>query len=1603
MTDNLGTLVIAPIRPKGTVDTFPTAYSEEIAGGLHTVADKTDVTSERRKWGMMVYETNTSTLYQLIDSGDHDIDNDDNWQIFSAGMIAQDFPPNNVFVIPDADEIVGKRYKTFADALAYCLSTSPSPTNLWNINVFGFVDEIIYQYDYIFVTGVEGTVLTQPVVAYATSAFYSAIFHCEVTQIEYDNMEYYFRVSGGGMGASETPPAPITVETGAVYSNNGQTFTIVSGGTISTIFTKGTGVPGSGGGGGREKGGGGGGGGTLTWVSGVGPATITFDSFGVGGMWCVLNDCIVAKTNTTKWEPVMPMGGHGSGTNYLILNDCPIVWGADGAFDLSSSDHYLVFNQFKDCSITEGTDLRQTYERYAGATLAMHNCLLDKAKINTGNFWDTRLSKNDDTTPFEIVDGSQYNFFNCTVEQNIFCDATPMKSPSTRKNCCMADDYNRGRVVLFGGSIDGSGITNELWEYDSITWSLISPSGTPPSARKEAGMVFDSYNGVCVVFGGEDGSGKLNDLFTWDGYNWNEIAIPPMSRPSARSGFQIAYNSFTQKIIVFGGVDGAGTILGDTWELDVTTWTWNHLTPVASPSARLYGMMAHDGNGNIILYGGITAMSPVPTGNQDTWFWNGTNWSHVASSPNCPTAIGVAGMCQTNIAGGVILFGGLDATFTTLDRTWIWNTGSSLWTEITAMTDKPSPRMQMNMVADGYNGKTVMFGGQSSMGGGSTTYDDTWNYDFTAINWLLMEGKVFNNTELHFYGGTLAMPSFEIKGVTDPYHISVELANVDVNQAITNFSVPQVCMAPYSSTGDYISYDESTYSPYTDHDTHVLLRALMLGGGSSGWSLTGNAGTNPSTNFIGTTDNQDIVFKRNNFQIGKLTTDTTAFGLEAFFMNSTGNSNTAFGAFSFFNNVAGYNNVGLGYCAGKYATNSNEFYLDNQDRGGAPNCDALNALLYGQFNSASIDQRLTLNGRVKLKDITGTSIISPNDGDMWYSAGHLYFQDTTTHDLLAGGGGLIGRTDTGSLWNTFLGSQVGTSITTGYNNTAVGFSSLSGNIAGYNNTAVGYSSLSGNTTGHDNTAVGFSSLSGNIAGGSNTAVGFSSLSGNIAGCGNTAVGFCSLSGNIAGGGNTAVGYSSLAHNTGNNNIAFGVNSLYSNVAGDSNIAVGANSLNTNVSGSNNTAIGMNALYTSTVSGNTAVGHSALFSNTIGIYNTAVGNHTLVANDVGQWNTALGDYALSSNTSGNSNIGIGHAALSGSVSSNNNIAIGDSAGMGCGGDDTIIGWYAGANTTGQYNVALGSSALWKNVANHGNTAIGTWAMMYANDTVTGAYTGNVAVGYAALMGSMVPADNTGNQNTAVGSSALYNNTSGSTNTAIGNGSMDFNTTGSGNTALGCSTLFKNVAGQQNIAVGYSALYWNTANYNVALGSSALSANSTGYDNTAVGHRAGYTNTDGYGNTFVGYEADASTTSLFNATALGNATTVNASNKVRIGNSDVTVIEGQVDWTFPSDSRLKENIIDNDLGLDFINKLRPVKFNLVGKPEVKDGFIAQEVETAVKSLGKTFSGVIAPNTPEQMYSISHANFVVPLVKAVQELTAQNKALMDRLTALEALIQH
>jgi hypothetical protein len=194
-----------------------------------------------------------------------------------------------------------------------------------------------------------------------------------------------------------------------------------------------------------------------------------------------------------------------------------------------------------------------------------------------------------------------------------------------------------------------------------------------------------------------------------------------------------------------------------------------------------------------------------------------------------------------------------------------------------------------------------------------------------------------------------------------------------------------------------------------------------------------------------------------------------------------------------------------------------------------------------------------------------------------------------------------------------------------------------------------------------------------------------------------------------------------------------------------------------------------------------------------------------------------------------------------------------------------------------------------------------------------------------------------------------------------------------------------------------------------------------NNTFIGAFAGDIANNGSNNTFIGNSAKATTDGLTNSSAMGFQASATASNQVRLGNSSVTSIGGYADWTNISDGRLKQNVNDDVPGLEFINQLKPVTYKL--KLDAVDssqrtpdspgesaqqkeqitytGFIAQDVEKAAKNLGFDFSGVDAPKNDRDFYGLRYAQFVVPLVKAVQELDSANKALQEEIRDLKDIV--
>ena len=261
---------------------------------------------------------------------------------------------------------------------------------------------------------------------------------------------------------------------------------------------------------------------------------------------------------------------------------------------------------------------------------------------------------------------------------------------------------------------------------------------------------------------------------------------------------------------------------------------------------------------------------------------------------------------------------------------------------------------------------------------------------------------------------------------------------------------------------------------------------------------------------------------------------------------------------------------------------------------------------------------------------------------------------------------------------------------------------------------------------------------------------------------------------------------------------------------------------------------------------------------------------------------------------------------------------------------------------------------------------------------------------------------------MGNAAGQANTTAGANTAVGNAALASNTTGATNNAFGANALDACTTGARNNGFGYRA----------------LASATTGYYNTAIGHQAGDDITDGFKNICIGHDADISAGNNQHTIVIGESITA-ASNDFSFGKASNVVtndFDADANWSRSSDERLKKNITNQTLGLDFINDLRTVKYNWKASNEldstdaelshlykedaadnemntsaVMHNFIAQEVKAALDTAGVSEFG----GWKEDQYGVQQVSremFVIPLVKAVQELSTKLDAALARITTLE-----
>jgi N-acetylneuraminic acid mutarotase len=271
-----------------------------------------------------------------------------------------------------------------------------------------------------------------------------------------------------------------------------------------------------------------------------------------------------------------------------------------------------------------------------------------------------------------------------------------------------------------------------------VVWENTDPS-TAPSARRFAGMAYDSGSDLVVLFSGGDPDlpAAFGDTWTFDVDTNIWTNVTPEDSPPPRGtlgGFE--YDSDSDRVIFYGGVKQLEPFVcwDDTWAFNCDTETWENRTPASSPRGTALPAMAYDsGSDRIIMYGGMWDDRDVSS---ETWsyHYDSNTWTNMSPDVS-PGLLYAFGFAYDSESDRVILFGGKyrdDTGEEIKDETWSYNYDTNTWTKMNPPV-KPAPRERFQMTYHAGWDRIVLFGGDKDYF--NPLYDETWLYDFNNDNW----------------------------------------------------------------------------------------------------------------------------------------------------------------------------------------------------------------------------------------------------------------------------------------------------------------------------------------------------------------------------------------------------------------------------------------------------------------------------------------------------------------------------------------------------------------------------------------------------------------------------------------------------------------------------------------------------------------------------------------------------------------------------------------------------------------------------------------------------------------------------------------------------
>ena len=261
--------------------------------------------------------------------------------------------------------------------------------------------------------------------------------------------------------------------------------------------------------------------------------------------------------------------------------------------------------------------------------------------------------------------------------------------------CCagMAYDSRHDRVIAFGFQNEFAATLNETWAYDTNTdtWTELAPG---PSEHLGHRMAYDSESDKIILFGGfnfNEPYAFFDDTWAYDYETNTWTEMHPATRPEGTNFQAFAYDAESDRVLMWGSVDFDYNYLTDIWAYDYNTDTWTRMPPSVgpSPAGRDFTAMAYDAESDrAILFSGVIYSNDKRDmkRREETWAYdyNTNTWELMAPERN-PGPLSKIAIAYSDADDKIVVFGGekRDNYYKFTNKTWAYDYNSDVWENLT--------------------------------------------------------------------------------------------------------------------------------------------------------------------------------------------------------------------------------------------------------------------------------------------------------------------------------------------------------------------------------------------------------------------------------------------------------------------------------------------------------------------------------------------------------------------------------------------------------------------------------------------------------------------------------------------------------------------------------------------------------------------------------------------------------------------------------------------------------------------------------------------------------------------------------------------------------